>query len=77
MTISWEARSLQKIRIAAYAGFAVARNVVNDAELNPVMCIHVRGADNHLQLMSLPPARDLRCGERLMKSAAWRWHGTR
>src|ERR1700676_508876 len=39
--------------------------------------IHVRGADNHLQLMSLPPACDLRCGERLMRSAAWRWHGTR
>jgi hypothetical protein len=27
--------------------------------------IDVTGAVNHFQLMSLPPASDLRCGERL------------
>src|ERR1700732_4615820 len=45
---------------------------------NGGMRIHVRGADSHLQLMSLPPACGLPCGERLVRSAAcflcrWIW----
>jgi hypothetical protein len=33
--------------------------------------IDVAGAVIHLQLMSLPPAFDLRCGEWLIRSVAW------
>lgn len=39
-------------------------------------CIGDPGADTHFQSMSLSPACGLRRGERLIRSAAWRWRET-